>query len=316
MTIDMHTHLIVKEFHNQSFEAPFWNPGEHISLKYEKRSKDPRTEESQAYWGPLDPDGSGHIKRMNDAGIEKAVLLHIDLGMLFGEPKMAIEQQHEHVSQVVKSYPDRFLWFCGVDPRRKNASALVERCVTRLGARGIKLYPTTGFLPADKEVYPLYELASAWKIPVYFHMGPENPPYKNEGNAHPSVLLRVLVDFPDLTVIVAHLGFEWWRDLIALGKVRENVVCDFCAWQSIAKNNYEQFRYILRRFLDEFGSHRVMFGSDAPLVEEDLSSKEWVQLVKGLSLKPADSYHFTEKEIVALLETNARRLLDSIPDAI
>jgi len=314
VTIDMHTHLMVKEFHHESFVAPFWSPGEHTSLKYKEGTEKAGTEKSRAYWGPLDPDGSGHIKRMDDAGIEKAVLLHIDLGLLFGEPEMTIGQQHEHVSEVVNRYPDRFIWFCGVDPRRKDASTLVERCVTQLGARGIKLYPTTGFLPADKEVYPLYELASGWQIPVYYHMGPENPPYKNEGNAHASVLLRVLVDFPDLTVIVAHLGFEWWRDLIALGKVRENVMCDFCAWQPVAKYNYEQFRYILRRFLDEFGSHRVMFGSDAPLVEDDLSTKEWVELVKDLPHQPSASNPFTEDEIADLLETNASRLLASIPN--
>jgi len=309
MTIDMHCHLIVKEFHHESFVAPFWDAGEHTARNSEKVPGEAREDGSRMYWGPLDPDGSDHIKRMNDAGIEKAVLLHIDLGLLFGESEMTIEQQHKHVSDIAKKYPDRFMWFCGVDPRREEASKLVETSVTELGARGIKLYPTAGFLPADKEVYPLYEQASAWKIPVYFHMGPESPPYKNEGNAHVSLLLRVLLDFPDLTVIVAHLGFEWWRDLIALGKVRENVMCDFCAWQRVAKTNYEQFRYILRRFLDEFGSHRIMFGTDAPLIEDAMSSKEWVEVVKGLPHQKNATHPFTEGEVTALLETNARTLL-------
>jgi len=142
---------------------------------------------------------------------------------------MTIEEQNKYVSDVVKKHPGRLLWFCGVDPRRKGATELFEKCVTEWGAKGLKLYPTTGFLPADREVYPLYELATALKIPVLFHMGPENPPYKNEGNAHAAMLLRVLVDFPDLTVIAAHLGFEYWRDLIALGKVCKNVMCDFSA---------------------------------------------------------------------------------------
>ena len=126
-------------------------------------------------------------------------------------------------------------------------------------------------------------------------------------------MLRVLVDFPDLTVIVAHLGLEWWRDLIALGKVCDNVMCDFCALQRTAKTNYEQFRYILRRFLDEFGSHRVMFGTDAPLVEDDLPAKEWVELVKGLPYQANASHPFSEEEVFALLESNAQKLLASIP---
>ena len=189
----------------------------------------------------------------------------------------------------------------------------MERCVLDWGAKGLKLYPTAGFLPADKETYPLYEMASAWKIPVFFHMGPENPPYKNEGNAHAAVLLRVLVDFPDLKVLVAHLGMEFWRDLIALGKVCENVMCDFSNWQRIASQNYSQFCYILRKFLDEFGTQRVMFGTDAPFADDDLSSKEWVKMVSELTDKAPAEFRFTEDEVSALLEGNARRLLDSIP---
>ncbi|MEE9515454.1 MAG: amidohydrolase family protein, partial [Candidatus Adiutricales bacterium] len=198
----------------------------------------------------------------------------------------------------------------------KNAVDLLEKCVTEWGAKGIKLYPTTGFLPADRECYPFYERASAWKIPVYFHMGPENPPYYNQGNAHVALLLRVLVDFPDLTVVVAHLGFEFWRDLVALGKVRENVMCDFCAWQTIARQRYDQFCYILRKFLDEFGRDRVMFGTDAPILESEVSSKEWIEIIRGLPDHAPASQRFSEEDVSALLDGNARRLLDSIPDSI
>jgi len=185
---------------------------------------------------------------------------------------------------------------------------LFEKCVNEWGAQGLKLYPTTGFFPADKAAYPLYERASAWKIPVFYHTGPEGLPY-----THPSVLLRVLVDFPDLTVIAAHLSNEFWRDLIALGKARDNVMCDISAKQIVARQNYGQFCYILRKFLDEFGTERVMFGTDAPLLERAASSKEWVQIIKELPNKAPAQFRFTEEEVLALLEANARRLLASIP---
>jgi len=312
MAIDMHCHLFVKEFRNDNYLAPFWNPGQRISLGLEeavaesKRRSALRPEQS-------DPDGSRHIARMDEAGIEKAVILHLDYGILFGEAQMTIEQQNKYVSEIVRQHPDRFFWFCGVDPRREEATSIVEKCLTEWGARGIKLYPTTGFLPADREVYPLYEMASARKIPVYFHMGPENPPYRNEGNAHPSVLLRVLVDFPDLKVIVAHLGFEYWRDLLALGRISNNVMCDFCAWQRVAARSYYQFCHILRRYLDEFGRERVLFGTDAPLLEDIMSSKQWVELVENLPREAPSSLRFTEEEVSDLLEGNARRLLADIP---
>lgn len=313
MTIDMHCHLTVKEFYPRAFVRPFWNPGEHRAQRIKETPAKAGRRASRTYLGPLDPDGTRHLKRMDVAGIEKAALLHIDFGLLFGEPEMTIAQQNKHVSEVAQKHPDRFLWFCGLDPRRKEAVELLEKCVTQWGARGLKLYPTTGFLPADKEVYPLYERAAAWKLPVYFHMGPENPPFRNEGNAHVALLLRVLLDFPTLTVIVAHLGYEFWRDLIALGKISQNVMADFCAWQRIAKGNYGQFCYILRKFLDEFGPERVLFGTDAPIPEEVMSSKEWVQMIRELPDKSPAPYRFTEEEVAALLDGNARRLLASLP---
>jgi predicted TIM-barrel fold metal-dependent hydrolase len=313
MTIDMHCHLLVEEFNSENYVAPFWNPGAH-------QAEDPEAAriEAKKRTGTRihtsDPEGRDHLKRMDEAGIEKAILLHLDKGLLFGDGPVSIEEQNRHVSRVAEKNPDRFVWFCGIDPRRKNAVPLLEQCVTEWGAKGIKLYPTTGFLPADKACYPFYERAQTWQIPIYFHMGPENPPYYNQGNAHAAVLLRVLVDFPDLTIIVAHLGFEFWRDLLALGKVRDNVMCDFCAWQPIAQQRHEQFRYILRKFLDEFGAHRVLFGTDAPILEKILSSRDFIGILKNLPQQTAAGTPFTEAEVEAVLAGNARRLLASIPD--
>ncbi|HEY31997.1 MAG TPA: amidohydrolase family protein [Dehalococcoidia bacterium] len=301
MTIDVHCHLYAEGFYNESFVGP-------TAINTELGGT--------SGWHSLDPDGSGHIQRMNEAGIDRCNILHIDMGVLFGEGALAIEQQNHHISEVVRKHKDQFTWFCGVDPRRKEAAELSEKCISQWGASGIKLYPTTGFLPADKECYPLYEVAVSKQVPVYFHMGPEAPPYKNEGNAHPSGLLRVLVDFSGLTVVVAHLSFEYWRDLITLGKVCDNVMADFCAWQRIAQRSYDQFCHILRRFLDQFGSDRVMFGTDAPLVELAMSSKEWVEMVKRLPHDSPKGVAFSEEEIGALLDGNARRLFATIKQQV
>ena len=312
MAIDMHTHLFVKKFYHESL----WNGYVQLNARWvppttiEEAIAEVRRTILPTWW---DEDGTGHIRRMDEAGIEKAVILHMDQALLRGETEMTIEQQNKHVSDAAKKYPDRLIWFCGVDPRREGAVELFERCVTEWGAQGLKLYPGTGFLPTDRVVYPLYERASAWKIPVYTHMGPQGDPiYKNEGN-NPVHWLRVLVDFPDLTVIGAHLANEFWRDLIALGKVRENVMCDISGKQIVFRQNYEQLCYILRKFLDEFGWERVMFGTDAPLAECAASGKKWVKIIKDLPYKSPARYRFTEEEVSALLDGNARRLLASIP---
>jgi predicted TIM-barrel fold metal-dependent hydrolase len=147
-------------------------------------------------------------------------------------------------------------------------------------------------------------------------MGPLAPPFKSEGG-HVSTLLRVLVDFPDLTVIAAHLGLQFWQDLIALGKVRENLMCDFSGVHGRLirgdGGDYSQFCYMLRKFLDEFGRERVMFGTDAAFLEYWVSSKEQIEKIRGLPHESPELYAFTEEEVSAILDGNARRLLASIP---
>ena len=104
---------------------------------------------------------------MDDASIEKCVLLYIDFRFLFPrEGALSVEEQNRYVSEVTRKHPDRLIYFCGIDPRRDDATSLFEKCVTEFGARGLKLYPSTGFLPADRDVYPLYERAAAWGLPV------------------------------------------------------------------------------------------------------------------------------------------------------
>lgn len=317
MTIDTHAHLFIRDFYGEPLWEGYtrlnasWRPA---AVTQEGAEAEVRDTVLPSWWAGQ--DGSGHIRRMDTAGIEKCILLHIDFGFLFPrEGALSVEEQNRHVGEVARRYSDRLVYFCGIDPRRDNATALFEKCVAEFGARGLKLYPSTGFLPADRDVYPLYERAAAWGLPAYFHMGPQGPPYKNEGNTHPALLLRVLLDFPELTVVVAHLANEYWRDLLALGKVRDNVYCDISAKQIIARQNYGQFCHILRRYLDEFGKERVLFGTDAPLIERAMSSKDWVDTIRGLPQDSPEGCSFTEQEIADLMDGNANRLLAAIPEA-
>jgi predicted TIM-barrel fold metal-dependent hydrolase len=314
MTIDTHSHLFIREFYGERL----WEGYTRLNARWHPPTMTPEDSEAEVRDSVIpswqDLDGSGHIRRMDAAGIDTCILLYIDFGLLFPrEGALSVEEQNRYVGELARKHPDRLIYFCGVDANREGAAALFERCVREFGARGLKLYPSTGFLPADRAAYPLYERAAAWKVPVYFHMGPQGPPYRDEGNTHPSTLLRVLVDFPDLKVVVAHLANEFWRDLLALGSVADNVFCDISAKQIVARETYGQFCHILRRFLDEFGRDRVMFGTDAPLLERAADSSEWVGIVQNLPENASEGIRFTRLEIDDLLDGNARRLLDGIP---
>ena len=309
MTIDVHCHFYREEFLSRvcwDAEVDFITgdmgriAGTELTLAEVKQRFLPR-------W--FDLDGSANIKRMDEAGIERAVLLSMDLTAVFGPFPLDIAKQNEEIAKVVRRYPDRFIFCPQIEPQSPGALELFDRCLHEWDARALKFYPITGFAPDDEKLtYPFYERLVTRKLPLIVHVGSEtNPLYKCEG-AHPRHLDRVLVDFPDLTVIAAHFGLEWWRDLIALGQKRSNLMTDCTAWQPTLVGTYGRFCHVLRRFFNEMGTDRVMFGTDAPFFEHMLSCKQWVKAIEDLPRKSSEGVSFTEEEVYAILHGNAARV--------
>lgn len=307
MIIDVHCHLFSKDYGNDAFweyEATFTGKemgriaGKEIDAKTVLKTLVPQ------WWAT---DGEAILKIMDKAGIDKAVLLSIDLNVFWGESAKPVEQQNKEIAAVARKHPDRFLFCPQIDPQRPEAMELIEKCVTEWGARAIKLYPVTGFAPDDNLVYPLLEKVAAWELPLIVHIGSEPPPLKVEG-AHPAHLERALRDFPNLTVLACHFGLIWWRELIALAQKYPNLVTDFSGWQPTIVGTYGRFCHVLRRFCNEVGVDRIMFGTDIPGFEHLLPTHKWVQMIKDLPRNAPPGMSFTDAEIGAMLGGNAGRI--------
>ena len=123
----------------------------------------------------------------------------------------------------------------------------------------------------------------------------------------------ILLDFPNLTVIFAHLGRGWQNVLFEMGVQSSNAATDFSGWQNQALRQFKEFCTNLRMAIDKFGPGRVVFGTDGPFYRRVMSNKDYVQLIKDLPQKSADGIIFTLEEVEALLGKNAARIL-SISD--
>ncbi|MFC1977564.1 amidohydrolase family protein [Chloroflexota bacterium] len=312
MTIDIHCHLWKRGFIPEAYLKAI---GKALS-EWRTQTGNPITLDEMAekvfpqWW---DPDGEHTIRQMDEAGIEKTLLLPIDLGFPpMSEPPISIEEQNKHILGLVKKHPDRLIGFCGVDPRRKNALELFERSVEEWGARGLKFVPFTGFYPDGEEAYSLVEKAAEWNLPLVTHVGPEFPPFYPK-YSEPSRLVRILTDFPDLQVIAPHLGMARWRELIEVSKLSQNLTCDVSGLQLGAAASFSRFCHMLRRAIDGFGMHRVMFGTDDPPFTPFVSKKQWVETIKDLPHNAPEGVSFTQEEVDALLHSNAERVLATIP---
>lgn len=109
------------------------------------------------------------IGLFDEMGIKKGVLLPI-----ISPEYMNSVQGNEEVLSIVSENPDRFSWFCNVDPRNGNNSSssdLLKNILAykRMGARGIG--EITANLPFDDPlVYNLFNAAQQADMPVLFHI--------------------------------------------------------------------------------------------------------------------------------------------------
>ena len=113
-----------------------------------------------------------------------------------------------------------------------------RRLVNQFGVQGFKFHPTMqGFFPNDRLAYPLYEAIQETGKPALFHTGQTGVGSgMRAGNnmrlkySNPMHLDDVAVDFPDMTIIMAHPSFPWQEEALAVANHKPNVFIDLSGW--------------------------------------------------------------------------------------
>jgi predicted TIM-barrel fold metal-dependent hydrolase len=224
------------------------------------------------------------------------VVFSIDAETTSGVPYVG----NDWVASIVRKHPDRFIGFASVDPW-KGALALreLERSVSELGLRGLKLHPTTqAFFPNDTRFYPLWEKCAELRIPALFHTGqtgvgagtPGGGGYKLK-YAHPLRLDDVAADFPELTIIMAHPAVPWQEEQLSVVLHKANVYMDLSGWSP------KYFRPVLLQYATTLLQDKVLFGSDYPSLQPD----RWLRDFEVLEVK--------EEVRRKILLENAQKLL-------
>jgi len=306
MIIDIHSHLFVEEW----LPKEFWEGIVITAVNKAKKimgAEVPFEEMADSVLPDLwDPSGEILLEEMETAGIDKTIILPQDFEIGLSKPKVTIEEQNRIHAELMKKYPDKLVAFAGIDPRRESCLEFLEKCIKERGMRGLKLHPGTGFFPDDKRVYPIYEKCLDLKIPVLFHSGPIIYPLRSKP-AHPIYLDDVATDFPDLTIIVAHMSHGWWRDLLAIASVKPNLFVDVSGWEMEVMTHYGDFCKILRKFIDELGSERILFGTDGPGFRSVCPPAEYLRIIRELPER--SKVKFDEEEILDIMGRNAESIL-------
>jgi len=152
----------------------------------------------------------------------------------------------------------------------------IERYVVELGCRGVKLYPTyQHFYPNDPMIYPIYAKAEALGVPIMLHTGSSVFRGSRLKYGDPIYLDDVAVDFPNLTIIMAHSGRGFWYDrAFFLARLHENVYMEISGLPP---------QKLLSYFPEfERNADKILYGSDWPGMPHIGRN---IRLVRSLPLK-------------------------------
>jgi uncharacterized protein len=130
----------------------------------------------------------------------------------------------------VASQPDRLIGFMALHPHDHDVLDEYERCKSDLKLRGIKLGANyQNFDPLEARALALYERAQRDGLPILFHQGTSPVREAPIKLAHPLLMDEIAIRYPDLKIIMAHVGHPWQVDTCVVIRKHPNVFADISA---------------------------------------------------------------------------------------
>ncbi|GGI04153.1 4-hydroxyphenyl-beta-ketoacyl-CoA hydrolase [Egicoccus halophilus] len=262
VAIDVHTHAEVSDDGHPSL-SPELEAGKAAYFKAD--TPQPTVDELAAYY---------RERRI------AAVVFTVDAQAATGHPPIA----NDEVAEACARHADVLIPFASLDPHRGRAAVdEARRLVEDHGVRGFKFHPSLqAFWPSDRMAYPLYEAIEELGVPALFHSGQTGIGSGLPGGggirlkySNPMELDDVAVDFPDLTIICAHPSVPWQDEALAVAAHKPNVYIDLSGWSP------KYFPPQLVRQANSLLRHKVLFGSDYPVITPD----RWLRDFEQLDLK-------------------------------
>ena len=200
------------------------------------------------------------------APVDRAIVFNIaadprrpadDGGLIYPTP-----QVNDDTATFVRAHPDKLIGFLTVHPHDPGVLDEIERATQELGLRGIKLGPNyQNFDPLGAEAFRVFRRAEELGLPILLHQGTSPDRFADLDFAHPRHIDRVAIAFPDLKLILAHMGHPWQVDCIAVIRKHPNVYADISAQFYRPWSYYNAFR-----LATEWGVlGKLLFGSDLPI---------------------------------------------------
>lgn len=225
--------------------------------------------------------------------------------------KLKPKVTNQMVADMVVAYPERFIGL-GSANLGKDAAYVETRLeeIENLGLRGIKLLPFAQFFnPAESDNFMrVCDWCQRSRKVILIHTGCGAPPWDARAlslDAHPNKLRPALERFPQVPIILAHLGSYskddpgiWFEEALQLGSEFPNVWGDLAAVAWLVERQWR-----VEHIRETIGFKRLLFASDYPAVANQVSIRFMIDLVR-------ENPFLSEDEKLDILGRNAVRLFD------
>lgn len=200
------------------------------------------------------------IQQMNTDGVDKIVIQ--------GWPFMSHEycvMQNNYVIEAMKTYPDRIIGFCVVNPNDGiNAQREVKRCI-QAGMAGVGELDPYGqsFSLRDDNFLKICDLCIDFNIPISLHISePVGPFYFGKSDVALDDYVHLIMAKPLLKVILAHWGggLPFYELMPEISKAFTNVYYDTAGSPLICSPK------IYMSTINLVGHRKILFGTDYPLL--------------------------------------------------
>lgn len=225
-----------------------------------------------------------------------AVIFPVDTERETGQVRIS----NEEVAEDAARHPDALIAFASVDPMRGKIGAReVRRLVEDHGVQGFKFHPSAqGFYPNDRAAYAVYEAIEQAGVPAIFHSGQTGVGAGLPGGggirlkySDPMLLDDVAVDFPSMSIVIAHPSFPWQDNALAVATHKPKVYIDLSGWSP------RYFPPQLVKYANTLLKDKVLFGSDYPVITPD----RWIKDFDGIDIRPEVRPLIMKRNAITLL---------------
>lgn len=220
---------------------------------------------------------------MEQYGIDMSVLLPVGSEAL------------GRIPQMVKESPEKYIPFFWIDVGdiERSIEAL-QAAVQDWGCKGVKFQVLLQHCyPDERRLYPVYEKCSELGLVVLFHSGavaftqefgiPHITKY-----AHPLHADEVAFDFPEMSIILAHMGGNYFYEALIMAEKHSNIFLDTAYLPFFCKRMLPDVTPIqmIQRGVEILGPERILYayeGLPPSVIQESEMAEESKQLILGLN---------------------------------